>query len=1689
MAEEQIKTNVTIGVNVEGGDSAAQRLNKLALELGALDRTASAMRGLANLPIQFRDLITSSYKSAKGLESTKDQAAALSPAIKQIGDAVRDLKLPNDVLKSAGLDDASLKRAGRNAGNFRELIENLARTRGRAIEQSAAATGKAEQLRAEMGLNRTAAAREEIAAAKAFETAENRQKFLSRLVGDMRQLNAQWSRGFEKLGPSLAELRAAKIPAPAAIPPIRAQALLGQGPLIGTARRPTATGTYTSATDRATQALGRETSAATAAAGAMRDLAGAKQQVASGEQRVATATGNLIQQLMREIKTAPQAGAALHKMMRQTEAQFNQAYAQRSVGTFGAFAGAVRGATTAVRANGDALLSQVKQVAVLATTFSVLQGVAGRLQEGFSHLTGGIIGFNQMLERTTVGFRVLFENQEQQIQRLREMGDEAKQLDYIAMGYDNAGAAAEGMVETIRQFANVTPFRFEELAESTLRMRAFGFSMDEVLYKSEDVKGGFDGAVVAIGDAVAALGGGAERFRRITYALGQMKQAGRVYQNDMMQLANAGIGGYQYIANALRKEITEGNTGRKEDVKSGYAELYDELSKNTIETVRRLTTNGQISGEAASRAIIDGLKEDFGGGMAEFSKTFVGAWTTLADTSQSLVATAFKPFYDELRDVLYDLAQFFQTPEADALAKSFQPTIQKLTKQVFGFVRTSGQIFMLFVKDITGAFNAVKGEANRFGLDFKTVFDSLRSGIGVVVDLLKNDMTRGLIGTSVAFTALAQFAMKNPMLTAIIAIIGVLGLLKRAYEQNTAGFRNTIDGLAKNFLGLIKVIQENLIPAVTEFTIALGSTVFIVALELFKSMAVVLEAVAAALATILQFLRPIAPIFGAIVAALGLKFVWALAVKGIKNIVDNVVLATNKLREMGTQAQKTGSTVERAFGFNTTTRGGRNKKGGIGLGGLTSVGFGAGIGADMLGAPDIGGVIFQLTLLASLFANIKTSLPPATINRISGAFNKFGGYIRGLSGMGRVASFFGRIAASIGSLTAVVSGGAVVAAVVTVVSTIIGLIAAILNFGKGMPTPGKGSYAYNYLTGGQQSGGTTGGYLGSQADPTAKGKPAPVQRPITIYDIQRDNALAAAEEERNERMAKYESFRDGSAAAAAEEFIEQQKTTKEYNLLVGEQKKSEAAAERRNKLQEKYNRLLAQAQQKLEYSNSVLQDLASATLQKLLDTNIARVNPYTGLIDEALKLDDVLRIQQEMLFTNFETVTGTSKSFEEYADILNSIVPLQEKDRTEGKLNLAAVRERLKIEKERRRELDLIRENAEAEYDLGLATLQQYDESVDPLQRAVNLRKAQAQYETSIRDSQMSGLELALDQALGSNQWAVAQNQIEQKLSDIDAGQGLILGEMERRFEVYNERVAAIMANPDFSAEKRKEELQKALDSLIADLETNFGVTKEAMNEQFDLLNTQIGLARGATDASFAGFLEGITNPTIPPITWAQSLGISLNDAFTGIYNSMVDHFNKISDIAKKISDVATGGGGGGSPTNKKTVEDVIANRLPKLQARLSAVNSTTFWKGFSGDSTKERKSKAAAFIANIESRLGRLSDAKTVEEAQQIADNISASLSSKGLRRGGMAMGGNPYLVGEGGPELFLPRSSGLVLNNSVSSRLMSMLTGRPSQSASNVTINVNNPVIRNENDIRKLALEISRVQASQFRTEGGRL
>lgn len=95
----------------------------------------------------------------------------------------------------------------------------------------------------------------------------------------------------------------------------------------------------------------------------------------------------------------------------------------------------------------------------------------------------------------------------------------------------------------------------------------------------------------------------------------------------------------------------------------------------------------------------------------------------------------------------------------------------------------------------------------------------------------------------------------------------------------------------------------------------------------------------------------------------------------------------------------------------------------------------------------------------------------------------------------------------------------------------------------------------------------------------------------------------------------------------------------------------------------------------------------------------------------------------------------------------------------------------------------------------------------------------------------------------------------------------------------------------------------------------------------------------------------------------------------------------------------------------------------------------------------------------------------------QSIIDTISSWFSSVsgfvgnllGFAAGGPVTGGQSYIVGEKGPELFTPRSSGTITPND-------KLGG-----FGGVTVNINNPVIRDGSDITKLANEVSRVLQRQ--------
>lgn len=199
----------------------------------------------------------------------------------------------------------------------------------------------------------------------------------------------------------------------------------------------------------------------------------------------------------------------------------------------------------------------------------VASAAIGAITTGLRALGETMVGYNARMEQARIGFTSL-------------------------LGSADAAAVFVGQLQ---DFAAKTPFEFPQLQDAAKKFLAFGFAAKDVIP-----------SLTAVGDAVAALGGGTEVVDRVVMALGQIKSKGRVQGEELLQLAEAGIPAYQILADKL---------------------------KLTGQEVANIGEKG-ISAEIAIKALTEGMNERFGGMMAAQSQSFTGLMSTLKDNASML---------------------------------------------------------------------------------------------------------------------------------------------------------------------------------------------------------------------------------------------------------------------------------------------------------------------------------------------------------------------------------------------------------------------------------------------------------------------------------------------------------------------------------------------------------------------------------------------------------------------------------------------------------------------------------------------------------------------------------------------------------------------------------------------------------------------------------------------------------------------------------------------------------------------------------------------------------------------------------------------------------------------------------------------------------------------------------------------
>lgn len=309
----------------------------------------------------------------------------------------------------------------------------------------------------------------------------------------------------------------------------------------------------------------------------------------------------------------------------------------------------------------------------------------------------------------------------------------AATLEQLNIGFTTMLGSAEdaaAFISSMQQFAAQTPFQFEDVTKGAQRLMAMGFAADHVIP-----------LLSAIGDRVAALGGGAPEIQRVVTALGQMNAKGKVATQELNQLTEVGIG-------ALRM-------------------LSTHLGQSAAETQRQIEAR-LITSATFLQAFMQSTSDEVGGMMQQQSTTLVGLVSTLKDTVSIKLAAAAEPMIAPLKAAIREM-----TPAMDAAITAVTPLISAL-----------GQVAQA-AADVLRMFNALGPGAQRSVLLAVAALPVLSAGLvllGGAISVI-GSIVGGLATLGGALATVLAPEVVLPMLAALVAVGAGVALLTAALAR------------------------------------------------------------------------------------------------------------------------------------------------------------------------------------------------------------------------------------------------------------------------------------------------------------------------------------------------------------------------------------------------------------------------------------------------------------------------------------------------------------------------------------------------------------------------------------------------------------------------------------------------------------------------------------------------------------------------------------------------------------------------------------------------------------------------------------------------------------------------------------------------------------------------------------------
>jgi tape measure domain-containing protein len=234
-----------------------------------------------------------------------------------------------------------------------------------------------------------------------------------------------------------------------------------------------------------------------------------------------------------------------------------------------------------------------------------------------------------------------------------------------------SGEKAEEFLGRLQKFAATTPFEFPDLRDAASKFLSVGLEADRVIP-----------IMTSVGDAVAAVGGGGEEIARVTRALQQMQLKGRVTNEELLQMTEAGVPAAKILAEHLGVTVTK---------------AQEMVSKKQVEVNEIFAAMEQQAVPSLQRTA---------GMMEAQSKTLAGLFSTLKDEVSASLITIAQPLVEGLTKVLPGLTKTI-TRTMEDIGPVFADVFGNILKVIRSILPSVVPLAKAFGRLLAGALDAL----------------------------------------------------------------------------------------------------------------------------------------------------------------------------------------------------------------------------------------------------------------------------------------------------------------------------------------------------------------------------------------------------------------------------------------------------------------------------------------------------------------------------------------------------------------------------------------------------------------------------------------------------------------------------------------------------------------------------------------------------------------------------------------------------------------------------------------------------------------------------------------------------------------------------------------------------------------------------------------------------------------------